>query len=196
MRHILAALVAAVVVFFWGFLAWPVVGLWDFAFPRAANEAAVSDSLKSSLGGDGAYIVPAMPEGYGRSTADPARQAEFDAFEARHRAGPFALILYRTEGSEVMPPAELLRGFAVEFVGALLLACLLSAVPGGFGRKVFFGFTIALFATTACYGVMGSFMRMPLPFILAFWADGLIAWTLASAVLAKLLPARAASAVT
>lgn len=191
MRHLLAALVAAIVVFFWGFLAWPAIGIWDFAFPRANNEVAVSEALKSSLGGDGAYIVPFMPEGYGQSTDDPAKIDEFAAFEARHRAGPFALILYRASGSEVMPPSELMRGFAIEFVGALLLACLLSSVAGGFGRRVFFGFTIALFATTACYGVMGNFMRMPLPFVFAFWADGIIAWTLASIVLAKMLPQRA-----
>jgi len=190
MRHLLAAFVAAIVVFLWGFMAWPVLGIWEFAFPRAANEVAVGDALKSSLGGDGAYIVPAMPEGYGQSTADPAKQAEFEAFEARHRAGPFALILYRASGSEVMPPSELVRGFGVEFVAALLLACVLSTVKGGFGRKAFVGFTIALFAATACYGVMGNFMRMPLAFVGAFWADAIISWTLATLVIAKMTPAR------
>ena len=188
MRHLLAAFVAAIVVFFWGFRAWPAIGLWDFAFPPTPNEVIIADTLKSSLGGDGAYIVPFMPEGYGTSTDDPAKKAEFEAFEARHRAGPFALILYRASGSEVMPPTELIRGFVIEVVAALLLACVLSTVKGGFGRKVFVGFTIALFAATACYGVMGNFMRMPLPFVFAFWADAIIAWTLATLVIAKMTP--------
>lgn len=190
MRHLLAAFVAAIVVFFWGFMAWPAIGLWDFAFPPTPNEVAIADTLKSSLGGDGAYIVPFMPEGYGVSTDDPAKQAEFEAFEARHRAGPFALILYRASGSEVMPPVELIRGFVIEVVAALLLACVLSTVKGGFARKVFVGFTVALFAATACYGVMGNFMRMPLPFVFAFWADAIIAWTLATLVIAKMTPAK------
>lgn len=192
MRHLLAAFIAAVVVFFWGFMSWAAIGIWDFAFPRATNEVAVGDALKSSLDGDGAYIVPSMPEGYGQSTDDPAKTAEFEAFEARHRAGPIALVLYRASGSGVMPPTELLRGFAIEFVGAVLLACLLSPIGGGFGRRAFFGFTVALFAVTVCYGVMGNFMRMPFAFVFAFWADGIVAWTLASLVLAKMLPPRTA----
>ena len=188
MRHLLAAFVAAVVVFFWGFMSWAAIGIWDFAFPRAGNEALITETLKSSLAGDGAYVVPFMPEGYGQPTGDEAKQADFAAFEERHRAGPFALILYRASGSEVMPPSELARGFVIELVAALLLACILSTVRGGFGRKAFVGFTIALFAATACYGVMGNFMRMPLPFVFAFWADAIIAWTLATLVIAKLTP--------
>ena len=193
MRHILAALAAAVVVFFWGFMSWAAIGIWDFAFPRATNETAIVEVLKSSLDADGAYVLPMMPEGYGEPTTDEAKQAECAAFEERHRAGPIAMVMYRASGSEVMPPIELLRGFAIEFVGALLFACVLSAVDGGFSRRAMVGFTIALFASTVCYGVMGNFMRMPFDFVLAFWLDAIIAWTLAAIVIAKLLPRRAAA---
>ncbi|MEY5061617.1 MAG: hypothetical protein RIS45_1538 [Planctomycetota bacterium] len=186
MRHLLAAFVAAIVVFFWGFMSWAAIGIWDFAFPRATNESAITETLQSSLGGTGAYVVPSMPEGYGQPTEDPAKQAEFKAFEERMRAGPFTLILHRVEGGDVMEPTELVRGFGIEFVAALLLACVLSTVKGGFARKTFVGFTIALFAATACYGVMGNFMRMPLPFVMAFWTDAVIAWTLATVIIAKL----------
>jgi hypothetical protein len=190
MRHLLAAFVAAIVVFFWGFMSWAAIGIWDFAFPRAKNEAAITETLRGSLGGDGAYVVPSLPEGYGQATTDPAKLAEFAAFEERMRAGPFTLILHRVEGGELMEPMELVRGFGIEFIASLLLACVLSSVQGGFARKTFIGFTIALFAATACYGVMGNFMRMPLPFVIAFWADAIIAWTLATLVIAKMTPSR------
>jgi hypothetical protein len=190
MRHLIAAFVAAIVVFFWGFMSWAAIGVWDFAFPKPANEPALVEAMKSSFGADGAYVVPFMPEGYGQDTADEAKKAEFADYDARHRAGPIALILYRAQGSEPMPPSELVRGFGIEFVAALLLACVLSTVKGGFGRKAFVGFTIALFAATACYGVMGNFMRMPFLFVLAFWADSIISWTLATLVIAKMTPAR------
>lgn len=188
MRHLLAAFVAAIVVFFWGFMSWAAIGIWDFAFPKPSDEAALVQAMQSSLGGDGAYVVPFMPEGYGQDTEDEGKKAEFADYEARHRAGPIALILYRVQGSEPMPVSELVRGFGIEFVAALLLACVLSTVKGGFGRKAFVGFTVALFAATACYGVMGNFMRMPLPFVVAFWADAIIAWTLATLVIAKMTP--------
>lgn len=190
MRHLIAAAVAAIVVFFWGFAAWAGLGLWDFAFPKPANEAAVADTLKSSLDSDGAFVIPFPPEGYGSTPADPAQEAAFKDYEARHRAGPLALVVYRATGSEPMPPSELVRGFAIELVAALLLTCVLSAVHGGFSRRAYVGFTIALFASTACYGVMGNFMRLPLPFVAAFWADAIIAWTLASLVIARMLPPR------
>ena len=190
MRHLLAAFVAAIVVFFWGFMSWAAIGIWDFAFPRAENQATITEVLRSSLDGTGAYVVPSMPEGYGQDTDDEAKKAEFAAFDERMRAGPFTLILHRAEGGEVMEPVELVRGFGIEFVGALLLACVLSAVGGGFGRRAYVGFTIALFAATVCYGVTGNFMRMPWSFVLACWLDAIIAWTLASLVIAKMLPAR------
>lgn len=190
MRHLLAAFVAAIVVFFWGFMSWAAIGIWDFAFPKPSNEVAIVETLKASLGGDGAYVVPFMPEGYGEDTGDESVKAACADYEARHRAGPIAMILYRVEGSDPMPMSELARGFGIEFVSSLLLACVLSTVSGGFTRKAFVGFTIAVFAATACYGVMGNFMRMPLPFIVAFWADAIIAWTLASLVIAKMTPTR------
>jgi len=190
MRHLLAAFVAAIVVFFWGFMSWAAIGIWDFAFHTTKSEPALVEALRANLAEDGTYVVPSMPEGYGQDTADEAKKAEFADFEARHRAGPIAMVMYRAQGSEVMPPVELARGFGIEFVGALLLACILSAVDGGFARRAYLGFTIALFASTVCYGVMGNFMRMPLPFVFAFWLDAIIAWSLASLVIAKLLPAK------
>ncbi len=190
MRHLLAAFVASIVVFFWGFMSWAAIGIWDFAFSSARNETAITESLRSSLDADGTYILPVMPEGYGQAPINEEQKAAFESYEARHREGPIAMVLYRAQGGEVMPPIELVRGFGIEFVASLLLACILSAVPGGFSRRAYLGFTIALFASTACYGVMGNFMRMPLPFVFAFWADAIIAWTLASMVIAKMLPAR------
>jgi len=66
----------------------------------------------------------------------------------------------------------------------------LSAVSGGFGRRAYVGFTIALFASTACFGVMGNFMHMPLAFIGAFWLDTIFAWTMCAVIIAWILPAR------
>ena len=87
MRHLIAAFVAAIVVFFWGFMSWAAIGVWDFAFPKPANEPALVEAMQSSFGGDGAYVVPFMPEGYGQDAADEAKKAEFADYDARHRAG-------------------------------------------------------------------------------------------------------------
>ncbi len=186
MRHFLFALVGTIVVFMWGFTAWAALGIYDFAFQRTASEVAIQDVLGANLTEDGAYFVPAMPAGYGTETSDPAKQAEFASFETRLSKGPVALIMYHKSGMQPMEPMELVRGFAIEFASAIMLTCILSTVSGGMGRKVFVGFTIALFGATACYGVMGNFMHLPLPFVMAFWFDAIVAWTMCSVVIAAM----------
>lgn len=190
MRHLLAALVATVVVFMWGFGAWAALGIWDFAFPKAANEAALTEALDANLPATGAYYLPVMPDSYGGATTDPAVQAANDAFETRHREGPIALVLFRKDGRAPMAPAELVTGFAIEFVAALLLACILSVAKGPVSRKAMLGFTVALFASTATWGVVGNFFFLPPAYIAANFADTLIAWTLASVVIAAMLRER------
>jgi hypothetical protein len=192
MRHLLAAFLAAIAMFMWGFTAWAALDLYKFAFPTVgtSSESAIVSTLATELPEDGAYFVPHVPAGYGQGTEDPAKQAEFDSFETRMRTGPTALILFHKGGSEPMDPMEFVRGFAVEFVSALLMACVLSSVSGGFGRRAYVGFTIALFASTACFGVMGNFMHMPLAFIGAFWLDTIIVWTMCAVIIAWILPVR------
>ena len=187
MRHIVAALVGAIVVFMWGFTAWAALDVYKFAFPRAANEVAITEAFKEQLTVDGAYMLPARPDGYGSAAPDEATQKAFESFETRLKSGPIALVFYSKDGMEPVEPMELVRGFGIEFACSLLLTCLLSTVAGGVGKKVFFGFTVALFGATACYGVTGNFMHFPLAFTFACWIDALISWTLCSFVISCIL---------
>lgn len=194
MRHLLAALAGAVVVFFWGFLAYAAIGIWEFAYPTTKSDAAILETLEAALPDDGAYFVPTMPETYMTDTTDPDALAANKSFEERLAKGPIALILFRKDGMAPMAPAELVRGFAIEFVGALLLACLLSASRGGVAGRIFFGFTVALFAALASWGVAGNFFHFPLAYMYANMADVVIGWTLASAAIALVLGRRAPAA--
>ncbi len=194
MRHLLAALVGTVVVFMWGFGAWAAIGIWDFAFLKSTNEVAVLESMGTHLPDTGAYFVPAMPEGYGVATTDPDTLAEHAAFEERFKSGPIALVLFRKNGMAIMDPMELAKGFGIEFVASVLLACVLSATVGGFGRRLAVGFAVALFAATAVWGVFGHFFHLPLVFVAANWADSVIAWTLCSVALAAMLRERRSAA--
>ncbi len=187
MRHLITALVAAIAVFMWGFIAWAAVGLYDFATPTTPNDAKIVAALDEHLNTEGAYFLPSMPTGYGAEPKDEAQKAVFDDFETRLRKGPVALVFFHPSGMEPMEPSELVKGFIIEFASALLLSCVLSAVVGGVKRKLMVGFTIALFAATAAHGVMGNFMHIPTLFTLAMWMDVVIAWTIASAVIANML---------
>ena len=187
MRHLLAALAGAVVVFFWGFLGYAALGIWDFAYPTTPADTAIVEALDAGLDADGAYFLPSMPDTYMTDTTDPAAVAANKSFEERLAKGPIALVLFRKDGMAPMAAAELVRGFAIEFVAALLLACLLSAAKGGVPGRVFFGFTVALFTALASWGVAGNFFHLPLAYMYANMADVVIGWTMASVAIALVL---------
>jgi|1048.fasta_scaffold57825_2 hypothetical protein len=191
MRHLLAAFVAAIVVFFWGFLAYAAIGIWEFAYPTTKSDAAILETLDAALPDDGAYFLPSMPETYMTETTDPEVVAANKSFEDRMAKGPIALVLFRKGGIAPMAPSELIRGFVIEFVAALLLTCVLSSARGSAGRRVFLGFTISLFTALATWGVAGNFFHLPLAYMYSNMADAVIAWTLASVVIALMLPRRA-----
>ncbi|MFM1822097.1 MAG: hypothetical protein RI967_363 [Planctomycetota bacterium] len=190
MRHLLAATLAGLVVFFWGFLAYAAVGIWEFAYPRTSADAAILESLDAGLADDGAYFLPSMPESYMNGSTDPEIVAANKAFEERLAKGPIALVLFRKGGMAPMAASELIRGFVIEFVAALLLSCVLSVARGGVGRRVFLGFTISLFMALATWGVAGNFFHLPLAYMYSNMADTVIAWTLASVVIAFVLRER------
>jgi hypothetical protein len=190
MRHLIAAVLAALVVFFWGFIAYAAVGIWDFAYPTTKSDAAILDSLDAALPDDGAYFLPSMPETYMTESTDPEVVATNKAFEERMTKGPIALVLFRKGGMEPMAASELVRGFVIEFVAALLLTCILSVARGSVGRRVFLGFTISLFMALATWGVAGNFFHLPLAYMYSNMADAVIAWTLASVVIAFVLRER------
>lgn len=187
MRHLAAAFVGALVVFFWGFLAYAAAGIWDFAYPRTSADTEIVEALDARLAEDGAYFVPSMTETYMSGATDPEAVAANASFEERLAKGPIALVLFRKDGMAPMAASELVRGFAIEFGAALLLACLLSAARGGVPGRIFFGFTVALFTALASWGVSGNFFHLPLAFMYANMADVVIGWTAASIAIAVVL---------
>jgi hypothetical protein len=187
MRHLAAAFAGAIVVFFWGFLGYAALGIWDFAYPTTPADAAIVEALDAGLAEDGAYFLPSMPDTSMSDSTDPAAVAANKSFEERMAKGPIALVLFRKEGMAPMAASELVRGFAIEFGAALLLTCLISAAKGGVRGRIFFGFTVALFAAIACWGVAGNFFHLPLAYMYANMADVVIGWTLASVAIAVVL---------
>lgn len=195
MRHLLAALLAALVVFFWGFIAYAAVGVWEFAYPTTRSDAVILETLDAELPDDGAYFLPSMPETYMAQSTDPEVLAANKSFEDRLAKGPVALVLFRKRGMAPMAASELVRGFVIEFASALLLTCILSVARGSVGRRVFFGFTISLFMALATWGVAGNFFHLPLAYMYSNMADAVISWTLASIVIAAMLRERPVKAI-
>lgn len=114
----MGTLLAAVALFVWGFLFWGLP--WPnpaYQHLSAEDEAALRQSLSEHVPTSGAYYVPDMEHG-----------ADHAAYLARHREGPLAMVMVRTEGAELMSAGLFAGGFVHMLFSVLLIALLLRAV--------------------------------------------------------------------
>src|SRR5262245_32549986 len=89
MRIITAALIGAIVIFIWGFIAHMVLPVGEMGMKLATNQdAALSTMQAAAPQGAGVYMVPGMsPEQY-------RDQATMEAFAAKYKESPSAFIVY------------------------------------------------------------------------------------------------------
>ena len=95
MRVFFGAVVGAIVVFVWGWVAWAGIDLYGFAIKGMPNEEIAVPALQANLPESGAYYFPAMP-------GDMKDKAAMDAYAAKHQAGPIGMVLFRKQGAPPM----------------------------------------------------------------------------------------------
>lgn len=186
-RTLGGALAGAIVFFIWGFLAWPTLHLYNFAFPATPRDGAIRSVLSDSLSHDGAFVIPSPPARTDvGSEAD--HEAMMQAWTERHREGPIAVILFRRAGAEPLDPMVTLRGFGIELLAAVLLALLLSCtrIPTIGGRLCFIFFA-ALFAVITTHAVQWNFFFLPAEYTFVMIIDPLIGWLLAGIPMAIII---------
>ncbi len=181
-RLFLGSVLAAVAMFFWGFLFW-AAGPGDLAMSHGANNEALRTALRDHVPSSGMYFIPDMA---GREDA---------AFMQEHADGPIAMLAVRKEGADAMSPTVFASGFAHMFVSALLMAYLLSlATPSlrTYGARVTF---------VVLAGLVGSFWSQvgapiwffhPWSFHLMTMVYDVIGWGVTGAILAKFVTPRVA----
>jgi hypothetical protein len=175
-RILIGSVVAAVVLFVWGFLFWGLSGVSNAVMDPVPDEAALSKTLSEALPRTGVYILPYPP-------AQPGPE-----FIQRHQAGPLAQIFYRREGTNPMSGGVFAGGFLHMLVSALVMAFALSLVlpaASGYGERV----RLVLLAGLA--GAIYSNLGKPIWWhqtwdyhFLSFVYD-FTSWVLAGLVLAK-----------
>jgi hypothetical protein len=169
---VLGSLLAAVVLFFWGFVFWGL--LPNPGFQEPANEEAVWQSLDENLPETGAYYIP-DPEGDSESVA-------------RHESGPTAFLFVRNQGSPVMSVSMMAFGFVHMFITALLIGLLLrQASPRlpTYGKRVLFVVLVGAVATFWFDIAWPVWWGTPWTFFLWMAVYDVVAWTLAGVVLAR-----------
>lgn len=173
-RLALGSLLAAIAIFFWGFMFWALFASIDMQ-ESSQDELALQQALAEHLPKSGTYYIPSLDE---RS----------DEYAQRHRSGPIAMIFVKLEGAAPMNPVSMLAGFLHEAIFAFLIGLLLlMALPAlaSYRRRVLFvtfmGVTAAFWSDFA-YPIWWSH---PWGFHVMNAFYSVVAWLIAGLILAR-----------
>lgn len=140
-RVILASIVAAVLMFVWGFVFWGLSGMSEELVAPLPAELDILAVLRNSQAPSGMYVYP-MPV----DSSDEEAQAEC---EKKFLEGPLLQLAYRREGVSMMAPSMFAQGLGLNFAVALLTGCLLALASRGlphFGGRLVFVLLVSLVA--------------------------------------------------
>ena len=144
MKRILAATtIAAVALFFWGFIYWAVLEPALGVIQTAPDETALAASLSEHLKDEGTYMIP-------RDTTD------MEALTKRHTAGPLVTIMFHPQGAPLMDPSVFAAGFAHMWISVFLMALLLrwiSRFLGSYRQRL--GFVVWIGVIEAVFSNLG-----------------------------------------
>ena len=174
MRIGTAALIGAIVIFFWQFVSHMMLPIGNMGFRMPANEDVVIQSIASGTPEAGIYMLPSF---------DPAKWGDetvMAAWEAKAKASRFSFVVVSPPQEN---PASMAKALTVQFIGsfimALVIACLMAAAPWSFGMRV---------AGSAAVGIGGWVMnslplwawyKFPTDYVVGTFLDQVIGWTLA-----------------
>lgn len=130
MRLVIGSVVAAIALFFWGFVYWTKLPFSGQVMKAMPGQESYMEQVKSAVTETGVYLIPG-----GDEVLTEAAAAE------RFREGPIATVIYRREGSEPMPPTTFVYGFLHMLVSALIAGIVVMTS----GRRTFFGRVMLIF---------------------------------------------------
>jgi len=125
-KIILAAVLGAVAMFFWTFVAHEVLPLGEAGVQNTMNDDALLTTLKSTVNDkDGFYIYPSM--GLGPDATHAQRSEAMKSFVEKMEKNPSGFFIYHPAGSRPMNMGKFLTvEFVTELVEALLAVWLLA----------------------------------------------------------------------
>lgn len=170
----LGIVLAAVVLFVWGFLFWGIAPVNPI--DTGLDAAKAQEMLRQLVPKDGVYVVPEMPH------------ETTEAWTTQHRQGPLAMIFVRTTGGEPMAPMTFVLGFVHNVLTAFLIALLLSKAAGvlpTYGSRLGFVLLAGVAATIWAHAGDPIWLNHPWRFHLLSMFYDVVAWSLAGAVLAR-----------
>ncbi|HEY0230164.1 MAG TPA: hypothetical protein VGC55_02830 [Dokdonella sp.] len=179
MRIGIAALLGAIVIFFWQFASHMLlpVGTMGFRLPQA--EDAVLQSVSAGLPQAGIYLLPSI---------DPAKMGDkptMDAWVAKAKVNPSVFVVVATPKADpASMGAELGTQFVSNLVAAVLVAWVLAATAWGFGARVTGATAFGVFGWLANILPQWNWYRFPSDFLVGNLIDQGVGWLLAGVAIA------------
>ena len=179
MRTGVAALLAAIVIFFWQFLAHMVLPIGEMGFRLPENEDAVLQVVPTALPTPGIYYLPSI---------DPAKmsdEAVMKAWTEKASKSPYVFAVVNTppENPASMAP-QLIKQFITVFLAALLAAFVLAATAWTFGARVIGAVAFGVFGWLANIVPLWTWYRFPSDFIVGNLLEEGIGWLLGGIAIA------------
>ncbi|MGH1541768.1 MAG: hypothetical protein ACRBHB_15185 [Arenicella sp.] len=169
MKNVIAAVLAGIVIFVWGFISWTAIPWHDAVVNKFSDEAAVTQVLVDNSPQTGVYYLPHAEEDYAVGK-------------------PSAFVNMLPEGHSSGMAGMMIKSIIGNIIIAFLVICLLLKTTGlGFVQKVGF---VAL--TGLIIGIAGNFpywnwFGFPTGYTVVMILDTVITWVLVGLVLAKLV---------
>src|SRR5215472_1612405 len=180
-KWLIATLAGAASMLVWGGISHMVL-LKGMGFTRMSNEARIVSTLRTFLPGDGLYFFPSI-DLRGNPTGE-----EKAAWEARFRAGPTGMIIYHAAGDAPISPKKLSVQFLSDVLAAGIVSYLLSLSIATYWKRVGLAALLGVFGLFAVSSIYWNWYGFPNAFFLAQGVDMIVGWSLAGAVIAKLIP--------
>ena len=187
MKILIAALLAAIVCFFWGFLSWTVLGWHENGVHGFHEEETMAEMFsKNAQGGHAAYMLPFM-EHTSRSAPAAEKQAAQDKFQKAMEDGPYVYAIVRPGKSHYSMGNNMIMGVVRSFLASLLLAGLLNVTILPYSGRVALCAAAVLFAGLVVDLPMWTWFETPTRDLVVNMVDHIIEWTLGGLVLGALV---------
>jgi hypothetical protein len=180
-RVILGAIVAGIVVFFWGAIAHMALPIGTMGVKSLPGEEKTLAAMKESIQEPGFFIFP------GHDMSKPMSQSDMEAYAAKIKDGPSGILVFKPSGGEAMSPRQLLTELGSSVVAAFIAGLILTQVKSGYIGRVLIVTGLGLFGFVSVLISYWNWYGFPTDFTIGAALDEVIGWFLAGLVLAAII---------
>lgn len=187
MKIFIAAFLAAIVCFFWGFLSRTVLGWHENGVHGFHEEEMMAEMFsKNAQAGHAFYMLPFMGHAM-RDASSAEKQEAQDKFQKAMEDGPYIYAVVRPGKSHYSMGNNMIMGVIRSFIASLLLAGLLSVTTLPYSGRVALCAAAGLFAGVVVDLPMWTWFETPTRDLVVNIVDHIIEWTLGGLVLGALV---------